>query len=320
MPALRERFPGDINITGPFPDIGVAGIMKRSAGERIKENPIIRKSAALLMKVPRNLRSICAKDADYRKCPPVLCNSFPKSGTHLLLQTLRAFPGINDYGTFISSMVSSLAFRQASSAGIKRRLFMTAPSEVVAAHIFYKHEYLEVLEKRNFIHYFIYRDLRDVAVSEAYYLTHMNTWHRLHKYFAGLPSMEERISLAILGGAAFGCPLDYPDIGSRFALYRGWLDEPSVFAVRYEELVSDEKGKTTREMALHFAGSMTCEIDVDTLAGKAARNIAPERSHTYREGKTGSWKEEYSDRHKDQIKKVAGELLIKLGYEKDHDW
>ena len=41
---------------------------------------------------------------------------------------------------------------------------------------------------------------------------------------------------------------------------------------------------------------------------------------TFRAGKTGSWKTYFIDDHKKLFKDVAGDLVVKLGCEKDNNW
>jgi hypothetical protein len=48
--------------------------------------------------------------------------------------------------------------------------------------------------------------------------------------------------------------------------------------------------------------------------------IQPKKSHTFRSGKTGGWREYFTDEYKALFKDVAGDLLDRLGYEKDNDW
>ena len=48
--------------------------------------------------------------------------------------------------------------------------------------------------------------------------------------------------------------------------------------------------------------------------------IQPKKSHTFRSGKTGGWKQHFSDEHKKLFKDVAGDLLVRLGYERSNDW
>jgi hypothetical protein len=48
--------------------------------------------------------------------------------------------------------------------------------------------------------------------------------------------------------------------------------------------------------------------------------IQPRRSHTFRSGKTGGWREQFTEEHKALFKDIAGDLLVRLGYEKSNDW
>jgi hypothetical protein len=48
--------------------------------------------------------------------------------------------------------------------------------------------------------------------------------------------------------------------------------------------------------------------------------IEPKKSHTFRSGKTGGWKSYFADGHKSLFKDVAGDVLIKLGYEENNNW
>jgi hypothetical protein len=48
--------------------------------------------------------------------------------------------------------------------------------------------------------------------------------------------------------------------------------------------------------------------------------IQPKKSHTFRTGKTGGWREFFTAEHKKLFKDVAGDLVVRLGYEKTSDW
>ena len=60
----------------------------------------------------------------------------------------------------------------------------------------------------------------------------------------------------------------------------------------------------------------TDESDIDILI----EDIEPRKSHTFRSGKTGGWREYFKDEHKQLFKDVAGNLLVELGYEDSNDW
>lgn len=283
-----------------------------------ESNPFVRKGLAVLWRVPRWGRSTLAKPEDFLERPPILANSFPKSGTHLLLQVVSAFPGTRTYGTFLASQ-PSITFHERRPSTLARRLAAAAPGEITASHLFHHQRLRAAAEAVNAVHFFIYRDLRDVVVSEAHYLASMNRWHRMHRHFKQLPSTEARIHLAITG-AQGESGLDYPDVGERFGRYLPWLADDDVMPVSYESLTSPERQETIRAMARFFGERSSCRFDVASVAARAEAAIDPRRSRTFRRGGAGRWKEAFSDRNKAAMKEVAGDLLEYLGYEHDRDW
>lgn len=282
------------------------------------KNVVYRKSKKLINRVPRRINGLQAKEEDYQLCPPILANSFPKSGTHLLTQILSAIPGYQNYGAFIAT-TPTIPFQEREPSFLKRMLSQSIPSELVSAHLYYNEEYHSIIEEKNIVHYFIYRDPRDVVVSESHYLTHMNRWHRLHKYFKALPTDEDRISFSILG-AKENFPYPYPNIQKRFARYQEWILHENVFPVRFEDLISEKREDIIREMMRFYMSKTSLQYYEDELVQSAIENISPEKSHTFRSGKAGGWKNIFTDQHKREMKHVAGELLVELGYEQNSDW
>lgn len=285
----------------------------------VNKYAILRKSLDYARHIPRMFKRRWVEDVDYYTSPPVLANSFPKSGTHLLLQILKALPDIKHYGTFIASK-PSLTFQERSEKKHTMMLGKIIPGEVVPAHLFYNTQYKMLLDKKNCAHFFIYRDLRDVVVSEAYYLTKMNKWHRLHRVFASLDNMNERISTAILGIKDDDFPVNYPNIAERFSRYSNWISTPHVTALKYEDLISTQKRVYLREIAEHYDSMSSRALDIEVMINAMEDNIQPEKSHTYRKGIVGGWKKAFTEEHTLQMKEVAGSLLIELGYEDHADW
>ena len=96
---------------------------------------------------------------------PVLVNSFPKSGTHLLQQIVKPFPGLANYNFFIASAPSRPHVVRDHETQ-KKLILKIIPGELVTGHLFYDEQYEQLLADREVIQFFIYRDLRDVIVSE----------------------------------------------------------------------------------------------------------------------------------------------------------
>jgi hypothetical protein len=102
-----------------------------------------------------------------------------------------------------------------------------------------------------------------------------------------------------------------------------WLDasrQKNVLCLRFEDLIND------RDATLN---AMLDEVEktgyhIPTPREQALRilveAIQPKKSHTFRSGKTGSWREFFTEEHKQLFKDETGDLLVKLGYEKSNDW
>lgn len=201
----------------------------------------------------------------------------------------------------------------------RQKLNPSPPRELVGAHLFYSDVVREALLRRHAVHYFIYRDPRDVVVSEAYYLAHMNRWHRLHKHFKQLETPEARIRFAITG-AEKQAPFYYPDIEERFARFRGWLDADETLCLRYESLISERQTALVHDIVRFYLKQTEQDCSENELVTTALKNIDPGKSHTFRKGESGSWQKTFTQEHKDLFKHYAGNLLVELGYETDLDW
>jgi hypothetical protein len=217
-------------------------------------------------------------------------------------------------------MISSFQFRERSLDNVSRFIDSMAPGEIVRGHLYHHPQSAADLARQNVVHYFVYRDPRDVALSEAHYLRGMNRWHRLHKYFAAVASTDEAIALSI-GGLDPPVPgIDFPNIAERFARYMGWLSTADCLSIRFEDLVTDQRPDIIRRMAEFYAAHCKGGLDVDAAAARMTACIAPEKSHTFRSGKKAGWAREFTPAHRELFDRVAGQLLIDLGYETNHDW
>ncbi len=282
-------------------------------------NGFVRKGSTFFMQVPKLLAQRRTHGEEFRSRPPVLANSFPKSGTHLLDQIVEALPERRDFGTFLSSFTSSYRYRRRDQTSTLRILGGIVPGEIMRAHMFYSPAASELLTERNVAHYFIYRDPRDVVLSEAHYYRTLNPWHRLHPYFRDAASIDDAVTMAIAGLNDRAPALQYVDVASRFAEYEGWLHDANVCCVRFEQLTSPEKDATLRRMAEFYAAKAPT-LDIDKTVERMRSNINPEKSHTFRSGKSAGWKDHFTDEHRRLFKSIAGSLLVRLGYEQDASW
>jgi hypothetical protein len=70
----------------------------------------------------------------------------------------------------------------------------------------------------------------------------------------------------------------------------------------------------------HFLARVPLQTTRQLILNSLETSINPKKSPTFRSGKTGEWKKHFTDEHKKIFKEVAGDLLVKLGYEKDNNW
>ena len=252
--------------------------------------------------------------------PILLGISFPKSGTHLLDQVLlgfsRAVPFSRRLHSFYAEYEGESGHKRAPYQAV-RWLESLRPGDIASAHLFARPEVVARVTTPAFVPYFIFRDPRDVAVSHVFYVTEMEQTHVHHDYYLSLPDFDARLKVSILGRP--GADIEFPDIAGRFAPYLDWLDQSSVMKIHFEDLIHDRTG-TLGCIIDHFLARVPLQADRDLLLAPLETSINPGKSPTFRSGKTGEWKKYFTDEHKKIFKNVAGDLLIKLGYEKDNDW
>jgi hypothetical protein len=283
-------------------------------------NGLVRKGAQALLTIPRWIESQRANGDDLAAPPPVLANSFPKSGTHLLVQIVEGLPDRVNFGAFLASTTSSFRFRERTAENTLRFIRSFVPGEVVRGHLYFDPHYATQLAQQRAVHYFIYRDPRDVVVSEAHYLRDMNRWHRLHPYFRGLDSMDDAIMLSITGLDPPVPGIIYPNIAERFARYAPWLECDHCLAIRFEDLTSERQPELIRQIAEFYAQRTKLPFDLEACVRTMSTQIAPQKSHTFRSGKKAGWQREFTPAHRRRFGELAGELLVGLGYEPNLDW
>ncbi len=252
--------------------------------------------------------------------PVLLGISFPKSGTHLLDQILLGFSKVAPFSCRLHSFYAEYE----SESGRKRSpqqalawLDSLRPGDVASAHLFARDEAMRCIGTPAFIPYFIFRDPRDVVVSHVFYVTDMEARHVHHDYYQSLPDLNARLAVSILGRPEAN--VEFPNIADRFAPYLGWLDQSAVMSIHFEDLIHDRPG-TLNRIIEHFLARAPLPSPRPLILEALETSINPKRSPTFRSGKTGEWKKYFTEEHKKIFKEVAGDLLVRLGYEKDNHW
>ena len=254
--------------------------------------------------------------------PVLFANSFPKSGTHLLTQVLQGFtkigPAINSGLPAIVTFDGATGKRRKTDE-ILRDINRLRPGDIAYGHLHSIDVLTTALCSNGKATYFILRDPRDVVVSHVYYITEIEFNHIHHKYYKNeLADFDERLRTSILGRPDFDD--QYPNIRERFEPYLGWLDQPQVRSLKFEDFILDQERAVKQVLDHAVERGFPIEVNCSQAIQYLTAEINPKKSPTFRSGKVGDWQAKFSSQNKDLFKQVAGELLIKLGYESTHDW
>jgi sulfotransferase 6B1 len=283
-------------------------------------NGLIRKGSALALRAPKRWARVRMRPQELRSNPPVMANSIPKSGTHLLDQIAAGLPSRVNYGTFIASLTSSFRLRPRTQEETLALVRAITPGEIVRAHLYFDPAYAAALRDQNVVHYFIYRDPRDVVVSSCHYLRGINHWHRWHKYYQACATLEDALLLSINGLKNASGEVVLPDVAERLAPYEGWLTHSEVCAIRFEDVRGAGLSEQLERMLDFYQAHSQTPLDRRETLTRIQAAMAPEKSHTFRKGASGGWREAFTPACRKAFKTRSGDMLQRLGYEQTSDW
>lgn len=269
--------------------------------------------------------------------PRAFLNGFPKGGTHLLRRCVTLLPGMAPEEMWVGlrlarrlaqvNLEGEAPVAEPPAAALEElgRLFTSlGGGEFLMGHMRYHPAIPELLEARSVRALLILRDPRDIVVSLSFHIV-ARTDHRQHEHFTRrLKSDAERLLACIAGVEAAGRPAGEGllDIGTRLRLFAPWRQARVNYTARFERLVGPQGGGTAeaqraevQSIARHLGLAPTRE-QVESIAAR----LFGQASLTFRRGQIGAWREHFREEHKAAFKRVAGQQLIELGYERDLDW
>jgi sulfotransferase 6B1 len=260
------------------------------------------------------------KRLSFKGMPLVFGNSKPKSGSHLLLQILNGFTRIMPYKYVEAEPVRTIEKdgRRKTEQEVFKELKQIPQGVIGWGYVEASPENVAFLCQPHRVNYFIYRDPRDMLVSQVFFATDMNEDHGMHEFYKSLPDFGERLKVAITGIDQDG--LYMVSVKQRYASVFEWLEQPHVMCIRFEDLI--HKRDATLDAMLDEVESIGYRIPTprEKALSILVKAIQPKKSRTFRAGKVGDWREHFTEEHKKLFKDVTGNLLVKLGYEKNNDW
>jgi len=278
--------------------------------------------------------------------PRIYINAFPKSGTHLMEQLVRcmAFPIRAEKPWAGSFMDHSWTTKWAPTRGIYRRLGLIRDGEYCKGHMGFKDAIEMFLWGNRVATVFLYRDLRDVAVSLTYHIIDRHGSHSHPEWYE--PLGKDGAMLAVIEGLTGhdeekGGDVTYQGVVERWNQYAGWLNVPWVEKFKYEELLGDREAEARRlihyvtRFCVEARGLRVHDIPDEMVAEKVAQMVEAsndtEHSPTFRKGVSGEWRHEFNEEHVEAFKREdekwaraagleSGSWLVHLGYEDSTDW
>lgn len=257
----------------------------------------------------------------FSELPMVFGNAVPKGGSHLLLQILR---GLREAGHFASvepepiRTITQFERRWRSPDEIATDLRRIKPGRIGWGYLFATPENLALLAEPTRVNYFIYRDPRDVVVSAVFYARDRYPGHELHDLYYHLGDFNACLRVEIAGIDEHG--LHLPPLRERYARYTGFFGTPAILPVRFEDLI-DRRDETISAMLDYYeARGFRLAVDRGQALQLILAAIQPEKSSTFRKGRPGNWQEHFNVENKRLFKEINGDLLVRLGYEKDENW
>ncbi|HUT19335.1 MAG TPA: sulfotransferase domain-containing protein [Anaerolineae bacterium] len=264
--------------------------------------------------------------------PKYVLNGYPKAGLHLaeLMLAPVVLPQPAD-GLFSDHWVGSFrghawTAEWLPTRNICFRLSRLQAGRLVKGHLGHSDEIEQFLYLTGAAVVFVYRDLRDVAVSQTHHILNPDDHQFEHpdKTIYQEMTFDEALSAVIEGLGP------YPGVIERWALYAPWLGCEWVLKMPFERM--REGPELAAQQLLEYglrrvSGAIGLEMRLDDaeyarmvetmVAAAAQRQLSP----TYRKGQVGGWRDVFTEQHKVLFKAHDGEgWLVQLGYESDEEW
>ena len=254
-----------------------------------------------------------------RRSPIVFGNAMPKSGSHLLTQVLY---GLTSIGPFVNPGFPPVNRDESNQPLADKQIFSNIygmlPGDIRYGYIHAKEPFISLLTQPEQATIFIYRDPRDMLISHIFYATDLYKEHGMHAFYAELDGMEARLKVAIEGFS--GPPFSISSVRERYESYLGWLEQPEVFSIRFEDLILEQDVTLARLIGFLQVRGLDLKIPHEQAIQTLKSGISPQKSGTFRKGEPGNWREYFSEANKVRFKEIAGDLLVRLGYEDGDDW
>lgn len=264
--------------------------------------------------------------------PAFLVNACPKHGLHLAAMLVQGFVPPQPDSIYNSGhWLGTFRYNSFIPAwqDMERWFFMAKRMQQGAysqGHVGWRPDIAEWLRQSRIAHVFMYRDLRDVAVSMAHHLAGSGPEDNKHPAGGMYRALLEQGGFDAVLSAVIAGMGPIPGVVDMWALYANWLEEDGVHCLRYEDAVADREGaaRGILEYGINLVtrgiwedrfvvDKMLFDKAVHEMAQLAART---DLSPTFRRGQPGEWREVFTAEHRELFRETGGdEWTVRLGYE-----
>ena len=248
--------------------------------------------------------------------PVLFVAGLPKSGTTWLEKMLSSFPGYHEY------LIPDVARYEVQTGGshdydLPADMFDRFRDALVLTkmHVHGSKHNANLLHANRIPYVVLFRDLRDVAVSNYFYVRR-TPWHPEHRHYTSGDAVE---GLAVFAERTLPAYVEW---------VRSWhenVDPQFGLILRYESMLADTAG-CVRSLADHFALEADDALIEDIVERNRFQKLQKPGGDTkgtdgfFRKGVAGDWKNHFTPTLTQRYKDVIGDFLIEFGYETDKDW
>ena len=252
------------------------------------------------------------------KTPRMYINGFPKSGLHLAERMVVSMfdPVRSDYNWYGTNAWSTSRHNLEEAA----TLAVIQPGQYLHGHTGWLKSIEEILIGLEIGMVLVYRDLRDVVVSQAHHI--LSDSDKLnHPAREIYPDDIHEVMKTVITGID-----DYEGVFERWDTFAPWLEKDWVFPITYRELLRKPQRAAKRflEYCIGIAYGEEVMIDKElknNLTEHMVGMLKQRESATFRKGKTGTWKEEFTPEITELFKAHdTKNVIVGLGFEKDNNW
>jgi hypothetical protein len=224
----------------------------------------------------------------------VLIISIPKAGTHFTERMICLHP------SYHRKLVGTIF----SADDLSRRIRGLRGGEVLCAHVRHSPDLAANLAENDVAVLFAVRDPRDILVSRAHFIQ-STPGHPLTAFAQAHPDLTGRIGALIDGDPKF----DVPPLREILEGYAGWLTSGAL-SVRFEHLANPElRPFVVRDVFAHLEATIEPGIE-----SRIADRMISDASPTFRRGKTGEWRDVFTDELEGRYDAAVADIVPALGY------